>query len=67
MPAVLASARTTLLGLAVIVALMVWALPGLAILVGYAVLVAYALSPVVSALEHNLILSINPNLINNRM
>ena len=51
MPAVLASARTTLLGLAVIVALMVWALPGLAILVGYAVLVAYALSPVVSALE----------------
>ena len=51
MPAVLAAARTTLLGVAVILALMVWALPGLAILVGYAVLVAYALSPVVSALE----------------
>ncbi len=48
----LASTRTTLLGLAAIVAIFIWTMPGLAILVGYAVLLAYALSPLVGALEH---------------
>lgn len=47
----LASTRTTLLGLAAIVALLVWTMPGLAILVGYSVLLAYGLAPLVDALE----------------
>ena len=48
----LALTRTTLMGLAAIVALLVWTMPSLMILVGYAVLLAYALSPLVRALEH---------------
>ncbi len=45
------SARTPLAGVAVVVALFVWALPDLALLLGYAVLLAYALLPLVGALE----------------
>src|SRR5689334_636840 len=47
----LASARSTLLWIAVVTVLLVWALRDLALLVGYAVLVAYALLPVVQAIE----------------
>jgi predicted PurR-regulated permease PerM len=47
----LESARPALVWTAAAVALVVWALTDLALLVGYAVLLAYALLPVVTALE----------------
>src|SRR5258708_29258424 len=47
----LGSARPTLVWIAVIVALSVWALRDLALLIGYAVLLAYALLPAVGAIE----------------
>ena len=47
----LSSTRTTLLWIAGIVALLVWALRDVALLVGYSVLLAYALLPIVNMLE----------------
>ncbi|HTK30996.1 MAG TPA: AI-2E family transporter [Candidatus Saccharimonadaceae bacterium] len=47
----LASARSTLLGIGIVTVLLVWALRDLALLIGYAVLVAYALLPAVKAIE----------------
>ena len=44
------SARTILLAFSITIAILVWALRDVALLVGYAVLVAYALLPVVRAL-----------------
>jgi predicted PurR-regulated permease PerM len=46
-----ASARPALAWIAAGIVLLVWALPDLVLLVGYAVLLAYALLPIVSALE----------------
>lgn len=47
----LASARSTLLWIAVILAVLVWALRDVAVLIGYSVLLAYALLPTVNVLE----------------
>ncbi len=47
----LASTRSTLVGIAVVAIVLVWALRDLALLVGYAVMLAYALLPVVNAIE----------------
>src|SRR5262245_35836393 len=47
----LAATRSTLLGVGIVAALLVWALRDVAMLVGYAVLIAYALLPAVKALE----------------
>jgi predicted PurR-regulated permease PerM len=47
----LTSARTTLLGIGVVIAVVVWVLRDLALLVGYSVLLAYALLPIVNAIE----------------
>lgn len=47
----LASTRTTFLWIAAVAVVVIWALRDLALLVGYAVLLAYALLPVVSAIE----------------
>ena len=46
-----ASARSVLLWTAAVVVVLVWALRDLALLIGYAVLLAYALLPVVGAIE----------------
>ena len=47
----LASSQSTLLWIALVAAVALWALRDLALLVGYAVLLAYALLPVVNAIE----------------
>jgi predicted PurR-regulated permease PerM len=48
----IASARTALLWSAVIVLVLAWVLRDLVLLVGYSVLLAYGLLPIVAALEH---------------
>ncbi|MEO5617848.1 MAG: AI-2E family transporter [Candidatus Eisenbacteria bacterium] len=47
----LASARSTLLSVAIVTVLLVWALRDIAVLVGFAVLLAYALRPAVLMIE----------------
>ena len=47
----LSSARAALLWTALIVVVLVWAMRDLALLIGYSVLLAYALLPIVSAIE----------------
>ncbi len=47
----LASTRSTLLGIALVVVVLVWALRDVALLIGYAVLLAYALLPAVKVIE----------------
>lgn len=51
MKSALSSTRTTLLWIAAVMVVMVWALRELALLIGYSVLLAYALLPVVNAIE----------------
>lgn len=51
MKSTLASARSTLLWIAIVTIAVVWVLRDLALLVGYSVLLAYALLPVVRAIE----------------
>jgi predicted PurR-regulated permease PerM len=51
MKSTLASARSTLLWIAIVTVVVVWVLRDLALLVGYAVLLAYALLPIVKAIE----------------
>ena len=51
MKTTLAGARSTLLGIALVMVVAVWVLRDLALLVGYAVLLAYALLPVVTMIE----------------
>ena len=51
MKSTLASTRSTLIWIAIVAAVLVWTLRDLALLVGYSVLLAYALLPAVKAIE----------------